>query len=172
MKPPFGLLSQYEKIDKLLQESGGEITEELEVELKTTLDLNTSAGVDNIHALMERIEHDAAFYKLKASRYTAVQRGLTSAYEKIKIQIKSLMVIAGKTELHGDEIRLQLRRIKDKLVVDEDRLPKSYLKEKVTLVPDTDRIRDDLERGLPVAGAELVPNHSLNPLVQKAKIAI
>lgn len=166
----YELIEYQATLEKLLCESSGELTPEIEA-FEREIDLGVTEGVDLTHSLMERLEHAGIFYKTRAEQYQKISRGLAASHERIKQRIKDLMVLADKKELHGNEFRLQIKNSKSELILDELQLPKEYFKEKITLIPDKERIRTELEMGIAIAGAILKPKVALTAYVQK-KIAI
>lgn len=67
-----------------------------------------------------------------------------------------LMQVTGVTELEGAVSTLKIKRNPPKLVlVDRDAIPAEYYREKVSLEPDNALIKDRLQAGIPIPGADL-----------------
>jgi hypothetical protein len=166
MNKLYELVKLSSTVEQRLIESGGEITSEVDTDL-ASIDLGLAEGVDIAKSLMEKLEHVAEFYAVQAQVYAKIAKGLNASQEKVKSRIKEIMVSTNAKELNGSETRLVLSKAKSKVAYDETLLPKEYLKEKVTYVPDTDRLRTELEMGIPVTGATLIPVYSLKSYAQK-----
>lgn len=147
-------------------ENGGELTPELEASL-TQISLDVAESVDRTHFALDRIENAVGYWKAKAAEYKKIADSLDTAHDRMKNYIKAVMADSGKSDLVGVEVRYKLSRAKPKVVIDEDKLAPAYFKEKLTLVPEKERIKQDLELGVPVDGARLEESFTLRAYPNK-----
>lgn len=155
-----------QSLELAIIENGGELTPELETAL-TAISLDVAESVDRTHFALDRIENAAGYWKAKAAEYKKISDSLETAHDRLKGYIKGVMVESGKTDLTGVEVRYRLSRAKPKVVIDEAKLAPAYFKEKITLVPEKERIKQDLELGVPVDGARLEESFTLRAYPNK-----
>lgn len=159
-------LKDSQMIELAIIENGGEISLEME-EFLTKVNLDIAESVDRTHMTLDRFDNAVTYWKSKASEYSRIASSLENAHKRLKDRIKSVMRDAGKTDLIGVEYRYKLSKLKPVVKLIEEDVPKEYFKEKITLVPDKERIRQDLELGVPVAGAILEESFALRPYPNK-----
>lgn len=153
-------LEEASRLEAMLVESGGELTPEIEQRL-LTVDLNVAARVDAVHTLLARFETAADYWTERGNESLQVADSLKSAARRLKDHVKRIMVDTGRTDLPGEAIRYKLSNAKAKLIVNEQELEPEYFKEKVVRAPDQEKIRADLDLGVPVKGAVLEPVYTL-----------
>ena len=153
-------------INKII-ENGGELTEELALELEN---LNTALvnKVDNYAIFTDRIKNEITYFKSKAKEFSDVSKTLTSLDKNIKERIKFAMTELDKDELKGDNYRFKLSNTKAALEYDEAVLPDRYKIQTIVENVDKDMLRIDLENGLEVEGAFLKNSKSLRKYISKA----
>jgi len=125
------------------------------------LDLGDPRSVDNVIEALERIDMQAEYWNGRAKRSMEVSKALESAASKIRRMVKDILVDADDPQLKGVDYRFSLSRAKPKLLVNEELLPKEFLKEKTTFVPDKTKIQEVLDVGGEVPGCEYVASHAL-----------
>ncbi len=160
------LLYKSNEITSQLIESGGELTPDMENSL-ATIDMKTPAAVDAASFLIQRMEHEEAYWKEMAEKYSLIAKGCKTTREKMKEAIKIGMLQLGLSDLEGRDVRFKISKAKPKLVVNADYLDPNYLTTKTITEPNNEKIRSDLEQGLEVEGAMLLESHSLRSYVNK-----
>lgn len=149
----------------LLEDSGGEITPELEYALELNrADLTTKA--EAYAHLLDRIPAVATYWKQQRDQAAKVAQGLALLEERLKDHIKAGMLTMGVTKLEGESVKFSISPSKPALVVGD--VPPEYLITVTTLAPDKERIRADLEAGIEVPGAELVQGVTLRRSKRRA----
>jgi predicted kinase len=155
-------------------ENGGELTAELEREVEL-IDLNRAQEVDSLHMTLELMGHYKTFWEAKELEAAKIRRSLEKLHERYRYFIKSVMIASGTEELHGNEYRYKLSKLSPKVVIEElaeQALIETYGKEVTKVVLDKDRLKEDLEAGVPVEGAKMQDVHSLRSYPQKKRLAV
>lgn len=138
----------------------GELTEEQALAL-THIDLNMPVAVDRAKEIMDYMDSNEGYFKEKAEAYSIIVKRIKAAKERMKEGIKEGMKQLDLTELKGKDHRFKLSASKPSLIFNEDLLDKNYFVQTIVTSPDKDKIRKDLEAGLEVDGAMLMPSFSL-----------
>lgn len=161
VKSLVSLASEAQEICKLILESGGEISQELEARL----DFNNAAllgKVDNYVFIEDHMEAHAALWKRKADGCKAIYERFVQSQEKLRDRVKIAMRQLEKDELKGNNYRYKLSHLKPKLVItDESKIPSECKMIVTTAVIDKEKIRSLLQDGIDVPGTTLEPVFSL-----------
>jgi len=117
------------------------------------------------------------WYMGKINGYKREREALKKNYERLKVQLENKeeflkalyeyqfletireFIPEGKKSVNTLKGKFQLRHRKAGIkVVEKDRLPEDFFKEKISTVPDTDKIKEAcLEHGEMVPGVEVIP---------------
>jgi hypothetical protein len=162
-------LQQADRLEQMLIESGGEITEEISAELsvnpKTIGEL-----VDIRYVSLERMAMSQEFFKTKAEQFAKIAKSLDSAQEFLLANLKEYMILNDKKELKGDEYQFKLSNMAPKVsIADEAKVPAAYKTQKVVESIDKKKIAEDLKLGVPVEGCVLQEVYSLRKSINKGK---
>lgn len=160
------LAGQMGMIMTILTESGGELTTELEA-IFDTVSQQLTEKADSYAYVLDKLEHEAAFYKAKADQFAKVSKGLLNVQDRMKQAIKVAMAQMGTDEVKGSDFRFKLSNSQPKLVIDELTLPVEYTITKAITEPNKPIIREMLESGLKIPGAALEPVQTLRKYVAK-----
>jgi len=155
------------EIETRLQDSAGELTEDLE-NLIALVDFKLPIAVDNTKLLLDRLDGVEKEYRERAQQCTKVARGIASVVEKMKMNIKALSDLTGSKEFLGNSYRMVISQSKEKLVIDEKVLKDEWKTPGVVMVPNKDAIRAALEQGEIIVGASLQPVSSLRSYFNKS----
>lgn len=151
------------EVTRMLTESGGELTPEIEQMLAVN-ETELAQKVDGYAAIMERLDSESDYWKAKAKEYTAIARSCDNARDSLKTRIKEAMNNLGVTELDGDDVRFKLTRVQEKLVIDDPKVIPAQFKMTVTeVVIDNARLREALTALEAVPGAHLEASSALRP---------
>lgn len=157
----YSLVSQSQALERMLVETGGELTPELEAMLDN-IDVSMAQKIDGYAFVMEDCEARAAFWKAKAETYSKIAKSHALIQERIKERLKAALIQLGKDEIQGNEIRFKLSKLKPKLVIwNADEIPEELKIVVQTKAPDKDRIAEALSEGFEVPGARMEPVFSL-----------
>lgn len=154
----YSITSELKQIEIMLQESGGEITEDLEEALNYISD-NLTTKTDNMVGFVRSQEDfvgliDSRIDELKDLK-TKTQKGL----QKLNDYILGCMDNLGEVKIEGQFNSMSIRKPTQVVdIYDEDELPLEYLKKKVveTMTIDKVQIKKDIKSGKEIPGAKLV----------------
>lgn len=154
------LVEQQNELDSHLRETGGEVTDE-EVERATTQwmeeitkDLSTKA--DNYGHLQTSLKFQAEKFKSLAKMYATSAKSATRLMESLEERMKFAMVQMEKPSITGHQFQYTLRNNPPSVfILDEKLIPAEFAREKVTLEIDKAAIKDALNDGRTVPGAQL-----------------
>jgi len=154
------LVNQAAEIEKMLIESGGEITEHIQEALSTN-QANLPAKVDSYKFVIDKLDSSVEFYKEKAKFYSNLAKGIDSAKERVKDNLRFSMSLLGTDELIGEDIRFKLTKSKPKLIIDNEAIiPDDYKIQIFVKELDKDKLRSDLVTA-EIPGARLEESFSL-----------
>lgn len=160
-------LQHAEKIEQMLIESGGEITPEIQAEMSVNPKTITEL-VDTKYLSIERLDSSISFFEKKENEFKAIRLSLENAKKFINESIKQYMIDNDKSELVGTEYVFKLSSGKPKVnVVNEDKIPDVYKKQKTETTVDKVQIFEDLKKGLPVDGCILEESYTLRKSIKK-----
>jgi hypothetical protein len=125
------------------------------------VDLNDPASVEAFNFLSVNLESRAEFYKKEAEYYLEIARKLSSLSKKHNEFLKNVMGDSGIKEIRGKSFRFSISPSKGKLVIDDESKLTEYTREVKELVIDKDRVKQDLELGVPVEGAHIEKGYTL-----------
>lgn len=154
------LAEEKSNIERILEESGGELTPEIEAELQS-LELQTAGKIDGYYAFMERCKSVGELMELRAQALQNIANGHFSLAESLKKRIMFAMSSMGVQEIVGNMKRAKLSPTKGRLVIDEKLLPAEFMLQVTTMVPDKEKIREKLELFEEVPGAKIEGGQSV-----------
>lgn len=113
---------------------------------------------DDYAALIRVCETRAAARREEAERMLLLAKDDERKADRLTAMLMDAMTATGKTKVETQRFRLSVKKNGGKIpvvITDEDALPVDFRVPKVTEVIDKDGIREALEAGTPVPGAEL-----------------
>ena len=159
-KSLYHIQQEYQLVLSELDELDGEVTPELEQRLMIAehemqekssnyalVIHDYTSRIDAIDAQIERLEKLKSSYKSKS--------------EVLKSNIKNAMLHFGIDKIEHDLVKLSFRKSESVEVENQDLIPKEFIKEKISYSPDKTAIKEAIENGMEVPGAEIVENQSL-----------
>jgi uncharacterized protein YacL (UPF0231 family) len=160
-------LQEADRLEQMLIESGGEITNEIEQALVVS-EKSIGESVDREIQKIERIEHVADLYKKKADQFAMIAKTMSLFIERREQQIKEFMLATEKETLSGQEYEYFLAKPTVSTdIVDDLLVPDKFIK--VTRSPMKTEIKKALESGEEVPGARLIENRSLRTRIYRGK---
>jgi molecular chaperone GrpE (heat shock protein) len=157
MSSLYHIASEYLAIADQLEESGGEITPDIEQALAINREqLQEKAG--NYALVIKDFEHknaavDEAITELKKSRQKAM--------ESLKNRLKSAMELYGVERIESDFVKLSFRKSEAVEIESEDLIPPIFKEQVVTEKIDKTAIKAALKGGTEVPGARLDKRQNL-----------
>ena len=125
------------------------------------IDLNDPASVEAYNFISLNLENRADFYKKEAEYYSDIAKKLNALSKKHNEFLKNVMGDSGKTEIQGKSFRFTVSPSKGKLIIDDESKLMEYGRTKTEIVIDKDRVKQDLELGVPVEGAHIEKGYTL-----------
>jgi hypothetical protein len=161
------LIQHISDLEQAILENNGEITEVMEKAI-AEVNLDLAEKIDATDIVLSRIKMSSGFWMERADKLYAVAKGLEELHKQLNNHIKNVMAQSGKTELIGNDVCFKLAKTKPALEVDEAKLDPKYFRVKVA--PDQEKIRTDIELGVPVEGARLRDSFALRTTVNKRRV--
>lgn len=152
------MLEQATQLERLIAD--GEGTDKLETALSVITE-NLPSKVDSLQFVLERIKAQAKYWSDQAEAYEKVAQSCEKATDRLKQYIKDSMIKTYNEEILGNDWRAKLVKVKAALNIDENQLPDEYRIVQTKMIPDKERIRQDLELGHEIEGCRLVDAYSL-----------
>jgi len=152
---------EYLELSEILQDNGGELTEELELRLA----INESNLVEKSTGYIQVIksldsENDIIDSEIK--RLQGLKSNRTKTINRLKETVKDEMLIFGKDKIETPLYKITFRSSKSVEIYDADLLPPECLKVEVVTKPisKTD-IKKLIDSGKEIPGAKVVENRNL-----------
>ncbi len=158
MRPLFAIGDDLAAIYDLVDETGGELTPDLEAWL-AEIEHDEAAKCDAYVHLIKTAEMEAAAAKAEAEQWLARAAARTNFSKRLKERMKLYMEASGRTKIAtatGRTLAIQANGGKVPMVLhtdDTSLLPKEFTR--VIVTPDNEKIREALESGAPLAFAHL-----------------
>lgn len=154
------IVAETVSIEKMLIESGGEVTPEMEAFLAVNAQ-ELAEKVDGYDMIITRFKNLAEFYNQKAEFYLKISAQCVNTSEKLKKNIKLAMETLKVDEVKGNEVRFTLVKGQGSLKIkDPEMVPVEFKQEIIETVIDNARLKAACKLG-PVPGAEIEYNPSL-----------
>lgn len=153
------LLEHYNDLHSRIVLNEGEVTPDIESEFDR-LSLDSAQKVDTYAYVLEKFKHDAEFWKKKIENIEKIKKGLESAEARLKQRIKSIMVERGLKTLEGFDSSFHLSKAKDRILVEDEKLPPEFWQERIERFYDKELIREELKDG-PIPGVHLEQSFAL-----------
>lgn len=125
------------------------------------INLNDPHSVEAFNFLSISLENRAEFYKKEAEEFLSIAKKLSSLSKKHSEFLKNIMADSDKKEIRGKSFRFTISPSKGKLVIDDESKLTEYTREVKEIVLDKDRVKQDLELGVPVEGAHIESGFTL-----------
>lgn len=161
----FMLVRDFQALDELLIESGGEITPVLEEWMSLNAG-DVGAKVDSYKLYIDHLDARAEYFKrLEAQAYEA-KKLFENHIKRLKENLKQSMIEMGVDELRGQDFRWKLSQLKPKLVIEDAKaIPAKFTTETIVFEPDKEKIMAAIESGETIAGCRIEPVQSLKNYV-------
>lgn len=156
----FEITADFEAMEELLLEAGGEVTPEVEA-LLAEMEANLEGKADGYAALIREWEADAAKWKEEEQRCAGHRKARENAAANLKVRLCEAMVRLGRDKLFTDRFKIGVQRSAGsvEVLVDPALLPEPYRRViPETVTADKKALADALRAGEDLGGlAELRP---------------
>jgi hypothetical protein len=157
------------QIKRVLMETGGELTPELEKAM-AEVESKMPDKADSYVFVTQDLRNEAALWKKRAQDFAAVARTFENYADAMEESIKFACVKMNVTELEGAQYIWKLVKSKAAVMIDDEtKIPSGHIEIVQTRKIRKDSIYEDLKNGLPVPGARLVENQHVRAYANTAK---
>ena len=139
-------------------------TEELTPELESMLIINQqelSEKSMNYAKVIRNKEADSDAIENEIKRLKSMKDANDRVADRMKLAVRDAMLASGIDKIESSLFKLSLRRSESVEVVNIDQLPESLVTVKKTVSADKVKIKEAIKNGVPVEGAVIVENYSL-----------
>ncbi len=162
-KTLFDLTTEMIELDRLLEDLGGDVTDEqVEAAIDQALSGNDAAlrrKLDGYVTLVAEYDARAEFLKAEAARLTAMARAKESHADRLRASLKQFFERTGKDRFETDHFLISLRAAGGKqalrVTCDPEQLPEEFRVTLVSYKPDQTAIRAALAEGRELVFASL-----------------
>lgn len=155
----FEISEKQKRLNAILEENGGEITEELENELTINEDNFNDKIQDYIYTIFKyKAEEESISSEI--DRLTKLKKTAQKTQENLKSRIESAMIVFGRERLKYDKFSLSLRKSSKVKILDDTLINDKYFIIKKELAKSI--IKEDLKKGIKVDGAAIEENLNLS----------
>ncbi len=138
----------------------GEISEENDKAL-TVIAEKVPQKVDGIKFFLDKLEQDQEFWKSQAAERLRAAEQCKHASIRLKEYLLKMMEYNSLEELNGDAFRVKVQPTQGQIIYDDNLIGPEYMIETKTIAIDKKKIRQDIDSGKNVIGAQLKPGVSL-----------
>ena len=151
----------YLNIEAMLEENGGEITEEIQAAITINAE-EFSSKAENYCKFIANLKAEAESNKAEAERIAAKAKRKQKLAESLNESLLNAMLVRGVKKENYGTFTLSIRET-TKVVVDADveTIPDEYKRVKTTIEPNKVAIGDALKNGKTIEGCYLQKNNSL-----------
>lgn len=158
----YELTSEQMRLYNLLNESIDEETGEVNQDLLDALDLNKVQIEEKgkqYAIVYKQVMADIKMYKDEETRLSQKRKTLERNAERLKSSLETALLTFGIDKLEDPKVSVSFRKSKKVVINDENDLRPEFVK--VTYTPDKLAIKDAIEKGMEVSGAELVESKNI-----------
>lgn len=146
----------FEEVD----EETGEVKRELVTEL-AELNQARDEKLDNIGCYLKNLQAEYLAIKAEITNLKDRLQSKENKIERLKAYVAQDLIAHGESKKESARVVFSFRTSKSINVTDEDKLPVYLKTEKVEWVPNKKAIKEAIEGGEEVAGAEIIVNQNL-----------
>lgn len=140
-------------------ENGGEIPDELAKAL-AVIETKKPEKIDSYASILERIENEIQLLESREKALAQLKKSFSKLHERLKTNLKFAAELSGLSELSGNAYAITISKTSGKLVIsDERKIPHQFIIYERKL--KNDEIKEALQRGENVPGAEILNSYSL-----------
>ncbi len=155
----YDLTQDQAKLYELLSNSIDEETGEVDVELLQLLDINQEEAREKCKqyaVVFKQLKADAEMYKAEEERLFEKRKRAENNAERLKKTLENALLTFGINKLEDAKVSITFRKSTKVNVLDEEKLAKEFITEKITKAPNKSAIMAAIKAGEVVDGAELL----------------
>lgn len=138
----------------------GEIDPVVAEQLKLTGE-ELDQKIKGVAIVYKQLIADAKMLKEEEDNLVARRKRAERNAEMLKNRLESSMILLNKTEFKDAKVNITFRKSTKVEILDESKLAKDYIVEKVTRTPSKTAIMEALKNGVNVEGAQLVESKNI-----------
>ncbi len=162
------IISEYNAIMEIIYGNDGEISEENDKAL-ALISEKAAQKVDGFKFILDKLESESEFWKQEAEERAKMAKAVLSTRDKLEEFLKKTMEANGLKELGGESFKAKLQPTQGQIVYDDNLIGPEYMIETKTYTVDKKKVRQDIDQGKNVVGAQLKPGVSLRFYKAKAR---
>lgn len=159
-RPLYQIMQEHINLITLLEENGGELTQEIEHSLQLTQEEFESKAVSYAF-VVKSFEDTESLIDKEIDRLSVLKSRAEKRRELFKKNLSDAMLQFGVEKIKTATLLLSFRKSESVQIIDESKVPFSYVEEKVTKSISKIKLKEDLKAGLKIPGVELVTNQNL-----------
>ena len=152
----FNIDAEMFQLHQLIDENDGELTPELEAQLEITT-IGRQEKVTGCLYIAREFRNKALFVKNEAKRLLEIAKQYDNTADKLEQNVLNSIINIGPVKT--DFMSVTVRRTKAVNIVDDKEVPEEFCR--VKYEPNKTAIKEALDNGMEVPGAEIVENFSL-----------
>lgn len=155
----FHIQQQYLDLMRQIEDAEGEITPEIDQALTLTQNQLQEAAI-NIASVIKTFDYNRDIVTVEIDRLTNLKNKITKSKELLKSRLSQSMQQFGIERIDSPTLTISFRRSKAVEIIDELEIPAAYFNQPPPK-PDKTAIKEAIQRGEEVSGAELVERLNL-----------
>ena len=153
----YEISKEFEALYEMANDAEGDELIELYDELRESL----SDKLENSGKVLKQLQADADALKAEESRLKQRRQVVENNIDKLKELMVSAMNSSGEAKIKTQLFSFSIRASESVKITDESLLTDGYIRVKTVREPDKKAIKETLDKGIDVEGAEIVINESL-----------
>lgn len=154
----YQITTEQQRINELLEESGGELTPEIEEALLINEE-NLLTKVENYAYSIRKYEGASDNIAEEIKRLQALKRTADNTIERLKENIGNAMISFNRPKLDVGTFRLSFRKSEMVTIEECTELPERYQKVKIDY--DRTALKNDIKNGISIPGVYLIEKQNL-----------
>lgn len=153
----YNLSKEFETLYELANEAEGDELIELFDELHESL----SDKLDNSAKVIKQLQADVDALKTEEERLKQRRKTIENNIDRLRDMMLSALKSSGEAKMKSTLFSFSVRSSASVHITDESLLTSGYIRTKTVTEPDKKAIKETLDKGIDVEGAEIVYNESL-----------
>lgn len=107
---------------------------------------------DNCGYMLEQLAAVQELFKVRREKWQRAERTAKNAIERLRHWVKWTVSQSDSGEIMGEEVRFYLTKPTEKIVIDESKIPREFMKLVTSYIPDKERIEESVKAGIEISG--------------------
>lgn len=152
------MASLYEIDSEIMNCIDAETGEIIDPERLEALQMERGLKIENVALWVKNLKADISAYKAEKEAFAEREK---QAKAKIESLSKWLINALNGEKFSTSKVAVSFRKSEAVEILDENKIPKKFIRKKVETAPDKTAIKEAIKNGLKVRGAELVENQNI-----------